>query len=299
LTIDGGSGGNRFNIQTTSATAVITLVGGSGGDTFRFADGASLTGNIAGAGGATLDYSAFTTSVVVNLQTGLATGVGGSVSGILNVLGGSGTPAGPGVYNLLIGTGGNTLTGGTGRRNILVAGGSASTLIAGDGEDLLIAGFTSYDSDPALANWLQVAAYWAGSDDYFTRASNLASGTGVPLLDASVVTGNGGGNVLNGSGTLALLFSDGLDTISASTRTRWRSRSPPEDCTMIAGGTDKRGNRRAAGEVLIAKQAPHRPGTAPALGLRAGSDDVSLYRRPASRRAPEPRRRSSIQETVL
>jgi len=28
--------------------------------------------------------------------------------------------------------------------------------------------------------------------------------------------------------------------------------------------------RKAAGEVLTAKQAPHRPGTAPALGLRAG-----------------------------
>jgi hypothetical protein len=32
-----------------------------------------------------------------------------------------------------------------------VAGGSASTLLAGDGEDLLIAGFTSYDTEPALA----------------------------------------------------------------------------------------------------------------------------------------------------
>src|SRR5262249_26435719 len=30
--------------------------------------------------------------------------------------------------------------------------------------------------------------------------------------------------------------------------------------------------RKAAGEVLTAKQAPHRPGTAPALGLRAGND---------------------------
>src|SRR5262245_25950636 len=28
--------------------------------------------------------------------------------------------------------------------------------------------------------------------------------------------------------------------------------------------------RKAAGRVLTAKQAPHRPGTAPALGLRAG-----------------------------
>jgi hypothetical protein len=31
---------------------------------------------------------------------------------------------------------------------------------------------------------------------------------------------------------------------------------------------------KAAGEVLTAKQAPHRPGTAPALGLRAGSDGL-------------------------
>jgi hypothetical protein len=29
---------------------------------------------------------------------------------------------------------------------------------------------------------------------------------------------------------------------------------------------------KAAGGVLTAKQAPHRPGTAPALGLRAGND---------------------------
>jgi hypothetical protein len=37
---------------------------------------------------------------------------------------------------------------------------------------------------------------------------------------------------------------------------------------------------KAAGGVLTAKQAPHRPGTAPALGLRAGRDVSSVYRRP-------------------
>ena len=115
---------------------------------------------------------------------------------------------------MLIARGGDTLNGGLGRRNILVAGSSGSKLNGGDGEDLLIAGFTSYDTDPALANWRLIAAYWAGGDDYHTRASNLASGTGVPLLDATVVTGNGGGNVLTGNGGLALIFSDGLDTIT-------------------------------------------------------------------------------------
>src|SRR5439155_10270474 len=38
--------------------------------------------------------------------------------------------------------------------------------------------------------------------------------------------------------------------------------------------------RKAAGGVLTAKQAPHRPGTAPALGLRAGCDVFPFYRRP-------------------
>src|SRR5947209_9742939 len=33
---------------------------------------------------------------------------------------------------------------------------------------------------------------------------------------------------------------------------------------------------KAAGGVLTAKQAPHRPGTAPALGLRAGNDVTSI-----------------------
>jgi len=38
----------------------------------------------------------------------------------------------------------------------------------------------------------------------------------------------------------------------------------------------------AAGEVLTAKQAPHRPGTAPALGLRAGLGAVAIMTQTAS-----------------
>src|SRR5262249_3094505 len=55
------------------------LMGGGGTDTFVFGDGAGVSGNVTGgSGGAnTLDYSAYTTSVYVNLQTFAATGVGG------------------------------------------------------------------------------------------------------------------------------------------------------------------------------------------------------------------------------
>ena len=176
----------------------------------------------------------------MDLQTGSATGVGGSVSGIATVDGGSAGPASSGVYNLLIGAGGDTLTGGTGRRNILVAGASASTLNAGDGEDLLIAGSTAYDTEAGLTTWQQIAAYWAGSDDYATRVANLLSGNGVPLLDATMVTGNGGGNTLTGNGALALLYTDGLDTITGFDPVRNRSRSSPERVFRFGGDSSNR-----------------------------------------------------------
>jgi hypothetical protein len=195
-------------------TDLIQNLTAGAGDHITFGDGAAIAGNLTGGGGVTLDYSAYTTSVVVDLQTGLATGVGGTVSGIGTVIGGSGAPASGGVYNLLIGNGGNVLQGGTGRRNILVAGGSASTLTGGDGEDLLVAGTTAYDTEPGLASWQAIAAYWAGPDDYATRVGNLTSGAGVPLLDATTVTGNGGGNTLTGSGARALIYTDGLDNIT-------------------------------------------------------------------------------------
>src|SRR5262249_54774610 len=161
--------------------------GSSGNDAFIFADGAGVDGNIAGSGGGTntLDYRAYSTSVIVDLQTGFASGVGGSVSVITVVFGGTGNGA-LGAYNLLIGGagGGATLNGGLGRRNILVAGGGASTLNGGDSDDLLIGGTTQYDTEAGLASWLQIANEWAGLDDYATRLALLSTaGSGVPLLD--------------------------------------------------------------------------------------------------------------------
>lgn len=154
-------------------------------------------------------------SVVVDLRTGVATGVGGTVSGVNTVYGSPGANE-PGLYNLLIGNGGCYLYGGVGRRNILVAGAAASNLYGGgaNDEDLLIAGSTAYDAEAGLASWQQIAAYWAGTDDHDTRAANLQAGAGVPLLDATTVVGNGGGNSLIGGGSWALIYTDGLDAIS-------------------------------------------------------------------------------------
>jgi hypothetical protein len=195
------------------------LAAGSGGDYFLFDDQATLSGSLAGGGSDTLDYTPYSTSVIVDLRTGFATGVGGLVSGIGTVLGGTGNGS-LGAYNLLIGDYGvNVLQGGFGRRNLLVAGPSASTLIGGDQDDLLIGGWTVYDTQAGLGSWLQIASYWAGTDPFATRVSNLLSGIGVPPLDNTTPTVMGNnvadesGNNLIGTGELALLYTDGLDSV--------------------------------------------------------------------------------------
>jgi Ca2+-binding RTX toxin-like protein len=154
-------------------------------------------GNIDGGGGVnTLDYSPFDLNVYVNLQTGKATAVAG-IANIQNVTGGP-------LTNLLVGNGGNVLIGGSGR-NVLIAGGSAGTLIGGGAEDILIGGTTAYDTnDTALQ---QIMTEWARTDeDYYRRVANLTQGNGVPLLDATTVKSNGGGNTMLGNGPLDLYF---------------------------------------------------------------------------------------------
>src|SRR5262249_42376008 len=130
-------------VGPVSFTGVRNLSGRGGNDTFIFSDGSGISGNLDGGsgGGGTLDYSAYSNSVIVDLQTGTATGVGGSLANIANVIGGTG--GGAGIYNILVGNGGNTLIGGNGRRNLLIAGASASTLNGGDDDDILIGGTTA------------------------------------------------------------------------------------------------------------------------------------------------------------
>src|SRR5262249_47958331 len=153
--------------------------------------------------------SAYSSSVLVDLQTGFATGVGGGIANIQNVTGGTG--GGAGVYNLLVGNGGNVLTGGDGRRNLLVAGGRASTPIRGHDDDLLTGGTTASAPEAGPVSLQAIMDYWSNTaDDYGPRVPTLLSGNGVPLLDAPAVTNNGGGNTLmgnhGGAGEMTLFY---------------------------------------------------------------------------------------------
>ncbi len=74
---------------TFSFSSIENLTGGSGADTFAFADGAGVSGIVDGGDGVDrLNYSAYTTAVVVDFAGGTATGTGGTRN-IEAVLGGS------------------------------------------------------------------------------------------------------------------------------------------------------------------------------------------------------------------
>nr|NIS81190.1 hypothetical protein [Anaerolineales bacterium] len=105
--IDGGASGdtlvgtdtaNTWEINGSDAgalngqvfTGIENLTGGAEADAFVFADGSSISGAVDGGGGSdTLDYSAYTTGITIDLGTGGATGTGG-ISNIENIIGGLG-----------------------------------------------------------------------------------------------------------------------------------------------------------------------------------------------------------------
>ncbi|MBI1311532.1 hypothetical protein GC176_09510 [bacterium] len=101
-TLNGGSGTDRFEVTGTQA---IGLNAGAGNDTVAFlANGSALTGLVAGGTGTdTLDYSALTQSVTVNL---------GSLNSFENLIGGSASDKilGDGNNNVFVMTGAGTGT---------------------------------------------------------------------------------------------------------------------------------------------------------------------------------------------
>jgi hypothetical protein len=197
--LNSGDGDDSISIMGTSAP--LDVLGAGGNNTIHMLPG-TYSGPVTidgGDGSNTLDYSAYTGTVLVNLVTGTATGNVVGISRIQTVVGGSGGGGPGGSYNVLVGNGGNTLVGGKGRRNLLIAGQRASTLYGGDDDDILIGGTTAYDGDPSMSQLQAIMKYWAGTtDSYGTRVYNLLNGVGVPRLDFTTVHNNGGGNTMLG-----------------------------------------------------------------------------------------------------
>jgi hypothetical protein len=206
------TGANAGTLDTTLGfTGIQNLVGGTGVDTFKFTAAASQVANIDGGGapagqGNWLDYSAFPSAVTVNLATGKATGVTGTVHNIQNVFGGNfgNTLIGDAQGNILIGGAGpNTILGGSGA-SLLIGGKGNDNVTGGSGGDILIGGFTIYDQAHNEAALMSILAEWQSPNSYLTRVNQLTFGGGINgpnvlRLGTTVFDGSGTDSLTGGS----------------------------------------------------------------------------------------------------
>jgi hypothetical protein len=208
-------GSNAGTVDGVTFTGFANLTGGSGNDTFTFASGATVSGLVDGRGGSnTLDYSAYTTGVKVNLGSataGLAnssaTGVdGGAANGIANIseviVGANNnyltavgvttsvtfTATGNDNNILVGGSGNNTLTASGSGNNIIIGGHGTSTISGGTGYNLLIGGYTDYDA--VYADLQSILGIWKTVNSALTYSQAIgkltASTYAYPLTAVSV-----------------------------------------------------------------------------------------------------------------
>lgn len=108
----GNAGVVTWGSANVTFSGIGNLRGGTGADSFAFSSGGFLTGSVSGAAGNnTLDYSAISGPITLNLQTGTSTAIGQTFSLIQNLIGGSGsgdTLIGPNVNSTWTITGANS-----------------------------------------------------------------------------------------------------------------------------------------------------------------------------------------------
>ena len=209
--------GNAGSDQLNGAAGNDVLVGGEGDDLYVF-DVALMSEvdtviETANAGIDTLDFSALTTAVNLNLGTTTIQDVhtrrtlklnsGGTVE---NATGGSGDDSLTGNFlpnllsgndgdDILVGNAGNDRLLGHAGRNILIGGSGVDLLDGGSNDDILIAGFTLSDASTNELNDLRTE--WSSAADYPTRVANLRAGVGTSSasLKATVNVFDDGGEV--------------------------------------------------------------------------------------------------------
>jgi Ca2+-binding RTX toxin-like protein len=195
------------------------LVGGANNDQFTFAKVGKITGMLMGGTGVdTLDYSAWTAAVSVDLAASSASAVGGSVFNIENVVGGRGSDVllggvganqlnGGGGNDLILGRAGNDVLFGGAGYDILIGNTGGDRLFGGDGEDILIGGDTIHDAD--LAALRGILSTWTNSEmDYKSRVTELRGSS----LDAASVSDDGAVDLLRGQRDLDWFRASGGDS---------------------------------------------------------------------------------------
>ncbi|WP_010582160.1 beta strand repeat-containing protein [Schlesneria paludicola] len=227
--------GNAGTVVSTLTTIQFqgfqNLYGGASTDIFKFSDGAFVSGVISGGAGTnTIDYSARTDTVDVNLQTQTATGVGASFTGFqtfIGNLGASSSITGANVANTWDITKGNEGTvGAVGFKGFMNVRG-------GTGNDTYVIGATGFLSgtvtDTTGTNTLNYSLREMGIVANLQTKKITAVGggfTGINVIVGSVlgtdqltgadldnvwtISGSDAGNVTNSAGTVSFIGIENL-----------------------------------------------------------------------------------------
>ena len=234
--------GSGFDDTLTGDVNANVLAGGAGNDDIAGLAGAdTLSG---GTGIDTLDYSADTAGVTVNLTSNSVSGgdaAGDIISGFENATGGSGN-------DTLTGDGNGNALSGNGGTDTLAGLGGADTLDGGPGTDT-----ADYTASPSGVNvTVNATSGNTGGDAAGDSLSNMENLTGSASNDT--LTGDGNANVLlgaNGNDTLAGL--GGADTLNGGIGTNTADYSAsPSGVTVTVNGAGSGGD--AAGDTLLAIQ---------------------------------------------
>ena len=203
-TLSGANAGSvSVGATLVAFSGVENLTGSTASDEFIISPTGTLSGNLNGGTGTginSVDYSAWTTAVLVNLGTttaGNATAVTGAMTSIAMVTGGAGNDTLTGratLSTILIGLGGNDVLTGGSQRDLLFGGTGADVLQGAGGDDLLIAGTTSFDRD--RASLLLIHSEWISTRTFAQRTANI--------------WGNGTGTRANGTTYLNSGLADGI-----------------------------------------------------------------------------------------
>ncbi|MFA6501883.1 MAG: filamentous hemagglutinin N-terminal domain-containing protein, partial [Parachlamydiales bacterium] len=236
------------NVINVGANVTGTITGGSGDDSFVFADGITISGTINGgtSGSNTLDYSAYTTSTDITLSTYTSTGASGTdgsitagFSNITSILGGFAPNILTGVnsgntFNI---TGNNSGNAGDGTNSVNFT--SFGTINGGNGDDSFVFadGMTisgTIDGGAGGTNTLDYSAYITSTDVIlnaylfygvsgadgsitagFTNIKSIIGGSasntlmGVSSGNTFNITGSNSGSVSDGGGPHAAFASFG------------------------------------------------------------------------------------------
>lgn len=182
-------------------SGIDTLAGAAGEDTFIFSPGVAFGWTIDGGGGVnTLDYSAYTTGVTVNLATQTATGTNG-IAHIQNVIGGAGNDTLTGDPQ------DNVFTGGPGKDTITGGGGRDTIVETGDANFILTGTSLTIGTEKDTLSGIQAARLTGGPGNNTLDAANF--------MGSVVLDGAGGIDTLKGGpGDDVLIGGPGDDALS-------------------------------------------------------------------------------------